>query len=215
MALRGSRPACGRRGGRAPRSCADLRAACSPARRWRRRARARSPAIRKKAPSRIPSRDRSGCAAAIPPRQSRAATIRRECAGRGRKSFRVPARPGGLRAGRGLRAGSLRNVGRRQSVVVADQDRVGAAHAWRSVLPVDHRFVGRKAWLKSRRYFRRPLGSLIRISRSTPARACNCASLRRSRKMEVDAISVVSLQSSVISSSTDRAPIVYGRRPLP
>src|ERR1700720_596032 len=46
----------------------------------------------------------------------------------------------------------------------------------------------RKAWLKSCRYLRRPLGSLILISRSTPARACNCASLRRSRKLEVDAM---------------------------
>src|SRR6185312_17442916 len=76
-------------------------------------------------------------------------------------------------------------------------------NCWRSITDS----YDRKAWLKSCRYLRRPLGSLTRISRSTPARACNCASLRRSRKLEMDAISVVSLQSSVFShrgSTRDR-----------
>src|SRR5579863_2140751 len=46
----------------------------------------------------------------------------------------------------------------------------------------------RKAWLNSRKYFRRLLESLARISRSTPTSACSCAALRRDRRLEVVAI---------------------------
>src|SRR2546422_6089125 len=46
----------------------------------------------------------------------------------------------------------------------------------------------RNAWLKSCKYLRRLLGSFAFISRSTPTSACNCAALRRDRKLAVLAI---------------------------
>ena len=107
-------------------------------------------------------------------------------------------------------------------MVIADQHHVGLRTAGAQLLPVDNGFVGAKGWLKSRRYLRRPLGSVTRISRSTPASACNCASLRRARKLEVVAIfsSVFSRRLFVarigpIVTATDRSlissPAPYAR----
>ena len=70
-------------GDRAPRSCADLPAACNPVRRSQRSAAAPFPAVRRKAPTRIPSPVQSECVHATRLHQFPRETILPICVDRG------------------------------------------------------------------------------------------------------------------------------------
>src|SRR2546428_10374552 len=79
----------------------------------------------------------------------------------------------------------------------------------------------RNAWLKSCKYLRRLLGSFAFISRSTPTSACNCAALRRDRKLAVLAI-IGALDALLLESLHERLallvpftlPILHRSKPI-
>jgi hypothetical protein len=133
------------------------------------------PAIRKTTSSRSPSRDRSGCAGEVRPRQFRAATILRECAGRGRRWFRRPAPPVGRQPARAAQPKSPHSVGPQAGRDNRRSNHVGSMHCIVNLVAIQKRIVGAEGVaVNSRRYLRRLFESWARISRSTPASACNC-----------------------------------------